>query len=218
MVRSQSISRRRGRPMRAAVQRAGDGRQRVCGDALFDLADDLFHDHARGRLRGLGHYAVEAQQRTDQVHVGFHRFEQFRLQQQLRQVQPIDRIALHDLDDGGRKVIADVAEPARHLGRRATETARAFAGCRGVVGVVQRRQRRIHRSIVGGPEPTEVRLGGGAEHQTPTPGLCFIDVIHPATPRSSATVRIARRPRSTSKVVALSASVCGVREPPLRTA
>ena len=63
----------------------------------------------------------------DQMHVRLHGLQHLRLQQQRGQAEPVDGVALHDLDDGGGEVRTDVAEPARHVGRGAAEPRRTPA-------------------------------------------------------------------------------------------
>jgi hypothetical protein len=144
-----------GRP----VERAGDGRAGAVRDPPLDLRDDPGDDLAGGRLRRLRHEVVQAEQRAHQVHVGLDRLEHLRLKQQLPQVQPVDRVPLHHLHHGGRKVGADVAQPAGDLrggraqpgrppGRGAATTllpARADAGA----FVVERGQGRVDGLIRG---------------------------------------------------------------------
>jgi hypothetical protein len=55
------------------------------------------------------------------VDVGFDRLEQLGFEQQLAQVEPLDCIALQDLDDRRREVRADVTEPPDDAGFRASE-------------------------------------------------------------------------------------------------
>ena len=92
--------------------------------------------------------------------------EHLRLEQQLAQVQPVDRVALHDLHDRGREVGPDVAEPARDASartRRARPTAVRPPAGRSGVAVVERGQRRVDRLVAAGQ--ARARRGPPAEPQ-----------------------------------------------------
>ena len=171
MVAPQSMSRGRGRgrPGRP-VDRAVHRRAGRLGDPALDLGDDLAHDEP-GRAPGrLGHHPVEADQRRRQVDVRLHRVEQLGLQQQRGQVEPLDRVALQDLDDRGR----EVRRGCRRASARPTGPTRpARPGAASgrprprVVGVVQRGERPVHLLLVGGQAGLERLLGRLAEQQPP---------------------------------------------------
>ena len=129
IVRSQSMSRCRGRLIRAARLSAPVTAARVrwvtrrCRSSTT-LRDDL----AGGAPAGLRHHPAQREQRADQVDVGLDRVEHLRLQQQPLQAEPLDRVGLHDLHHRRREVPPDVAEPAGHPRRRRAEIAAAPAG------------------------------------------------------------------------------------------
>jgi hypothetical protein len=165
------------RPGTAAARRpvecAGDGRAGAVRDPPLDLRDDPGDDLAGGRLGRLRHEVVEAEQRADQVHIRLDRLEHLRLEQQLPEVEPVDRVPLHDLHDGGREIGADIAQPARHPRGGRGESGRLPA--RGVATgslpagafVIERGQRRVDGLIRCGQ--TGAALIGRAEQQPPAP-------------------------------------------------
>jgi hypothetical protein len=99
------------------VECAAHRRPGALGEAGLQLGDDPA-DHLAGGLLGLlGHHLVEREQRADQVDVGLDRVEQLGFHQHPGDPQPLDRVALHHLDDGAREVLPDVAQPARDAWR-----------------------------------------------------------------------------------------------------
>ena len=113
-------------------------------------------DLAGGRPGLVGEVAVQLDEQRDEVDVGLDALEQFGFEQQLAQIEPLDGVALEDLDDRGREVPADVAEPPDH--RRAW-SARARPNDHPVavmqlrlssVAVVQRTERGVDPDVVAG--------------------------------------------------------------------
>ena len=104
------------------------------------------------------------------MEVGLELAEQFRLEQEPAEVEAVDGVALEDLDDGGREVPADVAQPAGDRWGRAGEA----AGPPGPASrrrrpVVERAQRGVDADVVAVQAgPGAVRLTA-AEHQPPPP-------------------------------------------------
>lgn len=74
----------------------------------------------------LGDDAVEGHQVGDEVDVGFHGLQHFWLQQHLVQVEPLQGILLHNAHDGAGEVVADIAQPASHVGGGAAQAAAPF--------------------------------------------------------------------------------------------
>ena len=130
-----------------AVDRAGHRRPGLLRHPALDLAHDRLDDGARRGAGGLRHDPVESDQGADQVDVGLDRGQQLRFEEHRRQLEPIDRVPLHDLDDAGREVGPDVTEPAGDLGRRGAQSGRPGArpdpGCSGR-DVVERGQGLVH--------------------------------------------------------------------------
>jgi hypothetical protein len=166
---------------RGPVERAGHGGLGLVGDAAFEVVDDLAH-HLAGDVFGLvGHDPVEREQRAHEVDVGLDGVEHLRLQEQAGEVEPLDRVRLHDLHDRAGEVLADVAQPARDLGRRRTQAGRALPPAPlpvGRAGVVERRHRRVHRRLVAA-ELAQRLIGRAAEHQPP-PARTLIHAGSPA--------------------------------------
>ena len=74
------------------------------------------HHLARGGFGVVWNDAGQGDQVGHQMHIGMGAFQHFGLQQHLAQVQPLQRIVLHDLHHGAGEILADVAQPARHAG------------------------------------------------------------------------------------------------------
>ena len=130
MVRCQSISLARGRyDARGAIQAAAHRLLHRVGQLALQILHDLAHDLPRRILRLLGDDVAQREQRRHQMHVGVDLLQHLRLQQHLRQVQPLQRVLLHHAHRRRGEVGADVAEPARHVRRRA-RPARRSARCR----------------------------------------------------------------------------------------
>ena len=172
MVASQSMSAVRGRRVRAARLTApADRGAGPLPDPLLDLGHHL-GDHRPGRLPGgLRHHRVQPDQGGDQVDVGLHGAQQLGLEQQGGQVEPLDGVPLHHLDDAGREVGPDVAQPAGDLGCRRPQPGGPVVRPRSRPAprllLVERGQRRVHRRLVLAqldPEPGGRRF---AEQQPP---------------------------------------------------
>ncbi len=96
---------------RRPVEGAGDGLHGAGAQALLQLVGDGADD-GPGRLAGvLGDGSAQADEGADQVHVGRDRLHHLGFEQQLAQPEPVHRVGLHDLDDAGREVAPDVAQP-----------------------------------------------------------------------------------------------------------
>ena len=141
---------------RGLVQTAGDGLAKRLGQLAQQVVDDLAHHQPR-RLLGLaGHDPAEREQIGDEVNVGFDGVEQLGLQQHLAEAEPIEGVLLQHLDDRSGEVLADVAQPAGHAGRRASQAASSVLRTRslGLVRaalstVIEQPQGAIHRQIPG---------------------------------------------------------------------
>ena len=77
------------------------------------------------RPRLVGQRPVELDEQRHEVQVGLQLVEQLGLEQELVQVEALDRVALEDLHDRCREVAPDVAEPAGDPRRRPGEPAGA---------------------------------------------------------------------------------------------
>jgi hypothetical protein len=119
-------SQRRRRPRRA-VKRADDGGARLLLKSALERFDNLAHDQPCGVARLGGDDAVEREQRADEVDVRLDGLEQLGLEQETVEVEPVDRVLLHDAHDRGREVLADVAEPAGDARGRRVEPCAARA-------------------------------------------------------------------------------------------
>ena len=145
---------------------------------LADLLDHLSDQLASSGARGVGQQSVEFDQQGDEVQVGFDGTEHLRFEQQLAQLQPLDRVALHHLHHGGREVATDVAQPTRHCGSGLAEaTAAPSTTLATGLRVVHRGQRSVDARIVTvepqGSDPGSasvvVGIGVAAEHHPPAP-------------------------------------------------
>ena len=188
-------------PVQCAVHR-GPG---AVGDPLLDLPDHRRDHRTRGGAGLLGQQLAHPDQRGHQIDVRFHRVQQFRLQQQLVQLQPLDRVPLHDLDDGGREVGADVAQPADHPRRGRAEAGRPFpVGLPRSAAVVDRGQRAVDALVVGGQPAGRAQrvIVGSADQQPPAPQP--LGLVGPAAGcRSSSSARIGHdAPCSSNRAVA----------------
>ena len=101
IVRSQSMSRCRGRSIRRGpVERAGHRGPGRARPSARSSSSTTLRDHLAARSPWSSPASpVEREQRADQVDVGLDRVQHLRLQQQPGQVEPLDRVALHDLHD-----------------------------------------------------------------------------------------------------------------------
>ena len=149
-----------------AVQGSGDGGPGAVGDALLDVLDDGADDGPRGRPGRLRDGRAEADQGRDEMDVGLQGLHQLRFEEERPDPEPVDRVALHDLDDGGRKVCADVAEPRRDPRRRPAQT--GAPGLRGGSVARAARHRRRERPA---PRPSagRRRSGRGPRRRRPSP-------------------------------------------------
>ena len=164
MVRGQSMSENRGRRVRLPrSDRAADRLRGGVGQPFHQLVDHLLH-HLPGGVLGLfGDRGAQADQVGDEMNVGLQRREKFRLQHHGLEVQPLEGIALDHLHHGGRKELADVAEPAGDARGRAAEAALpGFALALGLV--IEGAERAIHAQIA----LRESLLVVAAERQPPT--------------------------------------------------
>ncbi len=171
-----------------AVQGTGERRPRAGGQPALQVLDDLAYDGARRLLGRLRHGLAEREQGADQMDVGFDRLQHLRLQQQGGEPEPVHRVALHDLDDGGRKVRTDVAEPAGHARGGCPEprgTICSAPAARFPAAAVQRGQRSVHRGVACGELVSRAVGAVRAEHQAPAPqplvlgGRSCVHVPHP---------------------------------------
>ena len=140
----------RGRRLRwLRGQRAVHGLLGRRGQALLDLRDHLSDDLAGRGPGGVGQQLVELDEQGDEVQVGLDGAQHLRFQQQLAQVEPVDRVALQHLHHRRREVAADVAEPAGHRRRRGPEPAGpAAAAALARPGVVDRGQGGVDARVV----------------------------------------------------------------------
>ena len=103
-----------GRGRRRAVgacQRAVDRGAGAVAQLALELGEHVGHDGAGGGAGLVGQQMVELDQQRDEMQVGLDRRQQLGLEQQLAQVEPLDRVALHDLHHLAREVATDVAQP-----------------------------------------------------------------------------------------------------------
>ena len=156
MVRCQSMSRRGPAGARRAVEAPATA-WTVLARSRSSSSSVTVRTTVRAVSRERsGMTPAEPDERADQVDVGLDRLHHLRLEQQLPQAEPVHRVGLHHLHDGGREVGADVAEPARHLRRGAAQPAAP-------VGVVQRLQGTVPRwssSERHGPPPASPSPSG----------------------------------------------------------
>jgi hypothetical protein len=97
-----------------AIERAGDCLTSRSGEAALQLVDDAAHDESRRVARAVRDDALEGDERRHEMHVGFDRLEHFRLEQHPLQVEPLERVLLHNANDGRREIGADVTQPSGH--------------------------------------------------------------------------------------------------------
>jgi hypothetical protein len=143
-----------------AVDRAADGRGRAPAEFLHEIRDDFRHDHPRGGLGPFGHGRAQADEIGDEMDVGLEGLEKFRLEQQRLQVEPVEGVALDDLDDRRREELPDLAEPARDFRRRGAESAALVLFRR---RRVEHRQRQIEPAV----SLRQAVVGLAAEREAP---------------------------------------------------
>src|SRR5262249_42523802 len=128
--------------------------------------------------------AGELSQRRDEVDVGHDRIEELGLDEELAEIEPREGVLLEDADDLGRKVGADVAEPARHRRSRAAEAALAVGGAEA--------RERAPAGAIGRAEVDVGAVGAvAAEDQAPA----FQTIRHCTAPRFAGFVARAFTPR-----------------------
>jgi hypothetical protein len=154
-------------------QRPVDGGAGAVAQLAFELGEHVGDDGARRGTRLVRQQVVELDQQRDEMEIRLDRRQQFGFEQQLPQVEPLDRVALHHLDDFAWEVAADVAEPAGDARCAAPEPARpprpASAGTalRGPRHVVHRAERGVDPDVVT-PQLDVGAVGIAAtEHQPP---------------------------------------------------
>ena len=199
----------------AAVEGAGEGGPGAGREPLLQVLDDLAYDGPRRLLRRLRHRLVEREQGADEVDVRLHRLQHLRLQQQRGQSEPVDGVALHDLDDGGREVRPDVAEPARDGRRRRPEPRRTVLAppARLSPFAVERGQRAVHRRVPPGERAPGAVRRVPAEHEPPAPQP-LLGARRPRPPRvASASVVVIRVPRTRPGPAGITVTVAGRRPP-----
>src|SRR5712671_4060006 len=86
--------------------------------------------------------------------------EHLLLEEHLLEAEAVERVLLHDAHDLRRKVLADVAEPARHGGRRSREVAASL-------GVVERLEGAVHRKLASLEAETDRLLRLCTEREPP---------------------------------------------------
>ena len=186
------MSRWRGRLTCAERSSAPVSAARVRVASRFSSSATTLRTTARAvSLRGLGHRPVEREQRADQVDVRLDGLQHLRLQQQRGEAQPLDRVALHDLDDGAGEVRPDVAEPAGHVRRGAAEprAPRRSPPRRPPGPVPPAAVERVERASIAASVPAEgaagaVRPSSAAEHQPPAPQPLVASAVAAPGPRS----------------------------------
>ncbi len=210
MVRSQSMSAWRGRRVRLARDSAPATAARVrsaswSAQPIEHAADDL----AGGGPGLVGQEAVELDERADEVHVGLELGEQLRFEQQVGEIEPLDRIALQHLHHRHREVATDVAEPAGHRRGRSAEGAGAartrpatgafggvVAGCRG-------RRRCAGRRVRAAPPPASSAPPSTSRQRRMRSASDTAALTH-------------RRSRNRAPAGRAAAGPCGVRRAPAR--
>ena len=86
------------------------------GQPAFELSGDLPDNRPRRLPAVVGDHPVKGDQGGHQGHVRLDGFEQLGFEEELAKTEPIHGVALHDSDDAGGEIGADVAEPTRHMG------------------------------------------------------------------------------------------------------
>ena len=105
---------RRERWARASAPRTAD--PRAIGEPVLEIGEDPSDDLPRCRPRLVGEQMVQLDEQGDEVDVGFDGLEQLGFEEELAQIEPLDRVPLHHLNHRLREVGADVTQPARHRG------------------------------------------------------------------------------------------------------
>jgi len=120
---------------------------------------------------------MSSDERRDEVDVGLDGFQHLGLEEHSLEVEPLERVLLHNANDRRREVRSDVAQPSRNGRCRASETATPVRPGRAghattTRSAVERLERAIHPCV----RPAERRacglLGIVAEHETP-PACAF---------------------------------------------
>ncbi len=140
------LARARSVGARGAIQAAAHRLEQRIRQLALQLLHHAAHHLPRGILRLLRDDVAQREQRRHQMHVRLDLLQHLRLQQHLRQVQALQRVLLHHPDGGRGEVGADVAEPARHVGRRLAQPA-------GALVVVERLQYAVHAQVLRRPAP-----------------------------------------------------------------
>ena len=111
---------------RRTVEAAGYRLPERVGQPSLQLFDDALN-HQPGGLAGLGgDCALQRDERGNEVNVRLQRLQHFALEQQLLEIEPLHRVLLHDSHDRGREILANIAKPAGHGGRGASQSAAAL--------------------------------------------------------------------------------------------
>lgn len=119
--------------------------------------------------------------------------DQLRLGEQRVQIETLDGVGLHHLNDRGRKKLSDVTEPPGHRRRRLAEPASPVAGA-----VVQGAERAVHGEVVAA-ERGQLLGSRVAENQAPAPHALWL-VCH-GNPKMPATTATAGAASSASNTV-----------------
>src|SRR5512139_3914637 len=133
------------------------------------------------------------------MYIRLHGFEHLRLEKHALQIQAFELILLHHLDDRGRKILTDVAQPAWHPGQRLNAAAAQAARA---IGIVERGERLVDAHIIAGQRTGTGILRRLSQHQAPTAqafGLFQQDLAHAFTPSSWRSNTSARSARVTSQ-------------------
>ena len=182
--------------------------------SLFDLLDDLGNDLPRRSPGCVRQELVELDQQRDEVQVRFDGAEHLWLEKQLAKIEPIDGVALQDLDHRRREVSTDVTQPASYRRRRRPQPARATpAATPGRRAVVHRGQCCVDPCIVAvelqagdtgtGAGVARDLIGTAQDHPPSSQSLRIADsqrgdFTHCATPSNCRTVTSAAAARSLS--------------------
>jgi hypothetical protein len=86
-------------------------------------ANTFLDDSVCGFFGFGGQDVFEGEECGDEMNVGLDGLEEFGFEKHLLEVEALEGVFLHELDDGGGEILAEIAEPAGDVGTGGAEAA-----------------------------------------------------------------------------------------------
>ena len=100
---------------------------RLVDQTRFDVGKHLRDHLACGCASLVRQHRIQLDEQRHHMNVGLDRLQQLGFEEQLLQVESLDRVALYDLHHWGREIRANIAEPSHHARFRSSQPTGPFA-------------------------------------------------------------------------------------------